>query len=417
MKERKKRRVVITGLGAVAANGIGKEKFWNATTKGISGIKPIELFPTEGLPIQLAGYINDFVVSDYIDRKLANRTDRMTHLAFAAIQEALDDSQLKLEHEDPEMVGAVIANTAGGINYLLEQTKSLYNRGTRFMSAYTAIAWLQVANIGQTSIRYGIQGYCKSPVNDTAGGLDGIGTAYMAIQRGTADVIIAGATEAMFHPFIMVLLGHSGQCATENDPHGYRPFDRRANGLMIAEGAGICIMEEYEHALARGAHIYGEVVGYGQSNDAHDFQVPSSNGKYYAKAITLAMQEGDLRPTNIGYFSLDGQANPTSDQGEAEALHEVFGSELEHIKLSVPRTSIGHGYAAAGALDTVTALLALRDGIVPPTINTEELDPRYGFDLVRNEPSPLSRDANAVMLGARGLGGVNVALALKKVEQ
>jgi 3-oxoacyl-(acyl-carrier-protein) synthase len=412
MEHNTQRRVVITGLGVVAANGIGKEPFWRATSRGISGIKQISRHPTSDLPIAVAGEVSDFVVTDYIERKLINRTDRMTHFVLAAVQEALQDAKLALEQENPRRVGAVIANTMGGVEYLMEQALVLYTRGPRFMSVYSAIAWLQVANVGQISIRHGIQGYCKTPVNDTASGLNALGMAYRAIRRKTADIIIAGGCEAFLYPFILFVLAHSGYAALGDDPNAYRPFDRRAAGLLAAEGAGICILEEYEHARRRGATMYGEIVGYGQTNDAHGLVAPSSNGSQYARAIQLAMQEAHLQPQDIGYFSLDGQAIPSSDQGEAQALQMVFGSELGHLPVSVPRTMLGHSYGAAGALDAITALLALQHGIIPPTINCEELDPRYGLNLVQEKARPLS--APTVLLGGRALGGTNVVLALRK---
>jgi 3-oxoacyl-(acyl-carrier-protein) synthase len=413
MKYNTERRVVITGLGVVAANGIGKEAFWKATSRGISGIKPISRHPISDLPIAVAGEVNDFVVNDYIERKLVNRTDRMTHFVLAAVQEALRDANILLEQENPQSVGAVIANTIGGVEYLLEQARILYTRGPRFMSVYSAIAWLQVANVGQVSIRHGIQGYCKTPVNDTASGLNALGMAYRAIRRKAADIIVAGGCEAFLYPFILFLLAHTGYAALGDDANAYRPFDRRAAGLLAAEGAGICMLEEYEHARRRGAPIYGEIVGYGQTNDAHGLAVPSSNGTQYARAIQLALQEAQLNSRDVGYFSLDGQAIPSSDQGEAGALRMVFGSELGQLPVSVPRTMLGHSYAAAGALDAITALLALQHGMIPPTINCEELDPRYGLNLVQEEARPLS--APTVLLGGRALGGTNVVLVLRKV--
>ena len=349
---------------------------------------------------------------NYIERKLVNRTDRMTHFVLAAAQDALEDAKIVLEQENPQRVGAVIANTLGGVEYLLEQARTLYSRGPRFMSVYSAIAWLQVANVGQLSIRYGISGYCKTPVNDTASGLDALGMAYRAIRRKAADIIIAGGCEALLYPFILFALARSGYAGPGADPHAYRPFDRRAAGLLVAEGAGICILEEYEHARERGAPIYGEIIGYGQTNDAHGLLTPSSSGSQYARAIQLAMREGQLQPPDIGYFSLDGRAIPSSDQGEAEALHMVFGRELAHLPVSVPRTMLGHSYAAAGTLDAITALLALQHGIIPPTINCEELDPRYGLNLVQKEARSLS--IPTVLIGGRATGGANVVLALQK---
>ena len=405
------RRVVITGLGVVAPNGLGKEAFWYATSKGVSGICPIQRFDAENLPISVAGEIHHFIPENHVERKLVHRTDRMTHFVFAAVHEALQDAHLNLAEENPRRVGAVIANTVGGVEYVLDQIHALHVRGPRAMSAYTAIAWLHVANVGQISVRYGIQGYCKTPVNDTVGGLDALGMAYTAIRRGAADVLITGGSEALLQPYMLLVLAHSNYCATGNDPQAYRPFDRRATGLVLAEGAGICILEDYEHAQRRGAPIYGEIIGYGQTNDAHGWHTPTASGKRYARAMTLAMREGNIQPEDIGYMSLDGRALPIADQAEVEALHLALGSHATTLPVSVPRTMLGHSYAAAGILDTITGLMALQQRLIPPTINCEELDPRYDLQLVRDEARPLS--GSTVVIGGRGLGGANVVLAVR----
>jgi 3-oxoacyl-(acyl-carrier-protein) synthase len=407
------RRVVITGLGVVAPNGLGKEAFWYATSKGVSGIRPIQRFDAENLPISVAGEVHHFIPENHVERKLVHRTDRMTHFVFAAVHEALQDAHLNLAEENPRRVGAVIANTVGGVEYVLEQMHALHMRGPRAMSAYTAIAWLHVANVGQIAVRYGIQGYCKTPVNDTVGGLDALGMAYTAIRRGAADVLITGGSEALLQPYMLVVLAHSNYCATGNDPQAYRPFDRRATGLVLAEGAGICILEDYDHAQRRGAPIYGEIIGYGQTNDAHGWHTLTTSGKHYARAMTLAMREGDIQPEDIGYMSLDGRALPIADQAEVEALHLALGSHATTLPVSVPRTMLGHSYAAAGVLDTITGLMALQQRLIPPTINCEELDPRYDLQLVRDEARPLS--GSTVLIGGRGLGGANVVLAVRTV--
>jgi 3-oxoacyl-[acyl-carrier-protein] synthase II len=279
------------------------------------------------------------------------------------------------------------------------------------MSAYTAIAWLQVANVGQISIHYGLQGYCKTPTHDTLGGLDALGIAYRAIRRDAADVIITGGCEAPLDPTVLLVMAHSGYCLTSDDPYAYRPFDIRAAGVFPAEGAGICILEDYEHAQRRGAAIYGEIIGYGQTNDAHGLYVPSSDGRQYARAMRLAMQEGNVQLQDVSYFNATGWALPMSDVGEAEALHNVFGADLAYLPVSVPRTMLGHSYAAAGVLDVIVALLSLQHGLIPPTINCKEPDPCYGLDIVRDEVR--SSDRHTVLIGGRAMGGANVALALK----
>lgn len=408
-----RRRVVITGIGVVAPNGIGKTAFWNAIHNGLSGIKPIQRFSTAGLPVKVAGAISNFSPDGVVDRKLAKRTDRVTHFALTAIQEAISDAKLALQEEYPHRVGAVIASTLGGVEYVLHEFAAMALGGPRAMSAYTAIAWLQVANVGQTSIRYGIQGYAKTPVNDLAGGLDALGMAAGAIRRGAAEVIITGGCEAMIHPFILVALARNGHLMAGRNPNAYRPFDRRAAGLVLGEGAGICILEEYKHARKRGAPIYGEIIGYGQTNDAYALAPAPADGAQYARAIQLALAEEQIAQEEIGYFSADGRALPAADQGEADALRRVFGERLAALPVSVPRTTIGHSYAAAGALDAIAALLALQHGCIPPTINCEALEPRYSLDVVRGEGRPFSRPV--VLLGGRSTGGANVALAIRKL--
>jgi 3-oxoacyl-[acyl-carrier-protein] synthase II len=243
--------------------------------------------------------------------------------------------------------------------------------------------------------------------------LDALGLAYRAIRRGAADVLIAGGCEALLHPTMLWILAYGTQCTPGQDRHAYRPFDRQANGLILAEGAGICVLEAYDHALQRGAPLYGEIVGYGQTHDAPHGQTPPPSGAHYARAITLAMHEGALAPTDIGYGSLDGRAMPAWDRTEADAWHRALGAEAVYLPVSVPRTMLGHSYAAAGALDTITAVLGLHHHLVPPTINCQEVDAGYGLNVVRETPEPLTRPA--VLIGGRGLSGANVVLAIKQL--
>lgn len=406
------RRVVITGLGVVSPIGIGKEAFWHAARQGISGIKPITRFPVEGLPLRVAGEISDFTVEHVLDRKVAKRTDRMTHFALAAVQQALEDARLVLEQLDPQRIGAVIANAQGGVEYAMHQLAALYTRGPRAMSAYTAIAWLQVANVGQTCIRFGLQGYCKTPMNDTVSGLDALVLAFRAITRGAADVLFAGGCEALLHPYILMVKAATGYCVQGDDPRAYRPFDRRAAGLVPAEGAGMCVLEEYEHAQRRGARIYGELIGCGQTCDAQGLLPPTADGKYYARAMRLALQEAGVTASEIAYVSMDGRAVPSADRGESEALHAVFGDECKDLPVSVPRTMFGHSHAAAGPLDAITALLALERGLIPPTMNCEDLDASHDLNLVRDKARPHAR--GVVLLGGRGIGGANTTVAIRR---
>lgn len=404
------RRVVVTGLGVVAPTGLGRERFWRSCLRGVCGIRPLRRFAVEDLPIGVAGEIPDFRAEDYLERKFVRHTDRVTHLACVAAAEALRDARLDPLRADPRRVGTVLANTLGGIEYVLAQIQALYTQGPRAMSVHTAIAWLQVASVGQVSLRYGLQGYSKTPIGDTVGSLEAMSLAVGAIRRGAVDVVLSGGSEALLHPFFLLVFGHSGLSAPGHDPCAYRPFDRRAAGLLLAEGAGVCVLEEYEHARRRGAQIYGEILGVGQTSDARLPFPPSADGTYYALAMRQALEEAHLAPDAIDYFHLDGRASPAADGAEVEALREVFGARLATLPVSVPRTMFGHSYAAAGALDLITTLLTLHDQQIPPTLNCEQLDARYELDLVRGRARPFA--GSTALIGGRGLNGSNIVLAL-----
>jgi 3-oxoacyl-(acyl-carrier-protein) synthase len=413
----RRRRVVITGVGVVAPNGIGKAAFWNATCEGRLAIGPPARFKDMNVSHHFVGELSDFRAEDYIDRKLALHTDRMTHFAFAAAQEALTDAALVLEQEDPLRTGAVIANTLAGVGYVEEQVRRLYQLGPHYMSAHTALAWLHVANVGRLSVRHGLKGYCKAPINDTCGGLDALGHAYQAIARDAADVLIAGGTEAPLHPCVLHVLCAAPPFRGRTDPFSYRPFDSRADGLLIGEGAGILILEEYEHATRRGASIYGEIVGYAQTCapcDLTPYAVPDVGA--YVRCLQLALAEAGMLPSDIACVFPDGRAIPAWDALETAALREVFGSLLDTLPCSVPRTQFGHTLAAAGALDTICALLSLRDHLVPPTLNCEMPDPvQCPPGLVRTECRSTTSRSTAGLVCARGLGGSHVALVLNKL--
>lgn len=409
------RRVVVTGMGAISPHGLDLASFWRGCLQGTPAIRPIRRFPVADLPIQVAGEVPDFQAERLLvpayERKFLQRTDRVTHFACAAVEEARRDARLDLAREDPRRVGVVIANTLGGVEFVVEQMKALYTQGPRAMSAYTAIAWLQVANAGQVALHYGLQGFTKTPVGDTVGGLEALAMATDALRRGSADILFAGGCEALLMPLFLLIFGESGLSASGTDPRAYRPFDQRACGLILAEGAGICVLEEYEHARRRHAPIYGEILGFGQTSSARPPLPTSADGTYYARAIRLALQDADLWPGDIDYFSLDGRADPAADLAEASALQEVFGTRALDLPASVPRTTIGHSYAAAGALDTIATLLTLRSQQIPPMLNCDRPDPRYALNLVRDQARPLT--GSTALVGARSFSGSNVVLALR----
>ena len=413
-----RRRVVITGLGAVAPNGVGKAAFWKATSAGRSVIGPPRRCKDVDISHQFVGELSDFRAEDYMERKLARQTDRMTHFAFAATQEALKDSALMLEQEDPLRTGAVIANTLAGVEFVEEQVRRLYQLGPHYVSAHTALAWLHIANVGRLSVRHTLKGYCKAPINDACGGLDALGLAYQAIARDAADVLIAGGTEAPLHPCVLNVLNAVPPFCGRTDPFSYRPFDLRADGLLIGEGAGILILEEYEHAMRRGAFIYGEIVGFAQTCapcDLSPYAVPDVEA--YVRCLQLALGEAGMQPNDIACVFPDGHALPAWDALESAALREVFGSSFDSLPCSVPRTQFGHTLAAAGPLDTICALLSLQDHLVPPTINCEMPDPaQCPPGLVLAGGVSTRSHSTGGLVCARGLGGSHVALVVNQLH-
>lgn len=419
------RRVVITGVGVVAPNGIGKEAFWQALCSGSTVMMPLERGRGEKLPPRLVGEVKDFHAEEYLDRKMLRTTDRMTHFVFPAAQEALQNSELELEQENAARIGAVIANTLGGVEYVTQQLSRLYQLGPRFISAHTALAWFHAANIGHLSAHYDLGGYCKVPVSDTCGGLDALGLAFQAIRRGTADVLIAGGTEAPLHPCSLHSLdllssfqGGNDRWEETSSTIAYRPFDLRANGLLIAEGAGICILEAYEHALQRDAPLYGEIVGFAQTCAPLNLATPTHpDADAYIRALHIALAEAHMQPEDIACVFLDGRALPGWDASESTALRTVFGQAFDTLPCSVPRTQFGHSLAAAGVLDTICAVLTLRRHLLPPTVNCEQPDPQYcPPGLVREGMQVQDSYPSGCLICARGLSGNHSILAIKQYE-
>ncbi|HEX5502207.1 MAG TPA: beta-ketoacyl-[acyl-carrier-protein] synthase family protein [Thermomicrobiales bacterium] len=409
------RRVVITGLGVVAPTGIGKDAFWAAAREGRSGTGRPTRSDRPDLPVKVVGEVKDFEPTAYMPKKLVVRSDRNTHFAFAACAEALADAGIDPAQEDRARVGLVLASNYGGLGYSLEGLARLHQKGPSFVSAYLAIAFIPSAPVGQLSIFYGIGGYSKTLLNDAAGGADAIGAAYRAVRRGDADVIIAGGFEALLIEEAFALLALvPGACRDAPDPAAaFRPFNAERPGIVFGEGGAILILEELSRARARGAPIYGEVAGYGQTTDAVDLHHFAADGAQYARAFSLALSMGDLTPDDVGYVNADGRGTAAGDRAEARALRRVFGERLARTPVSAPKSMTGNALAGAGAIDAAYAALALRHGLIPPTINVSCQDPECDLRLVTDKPEAAALDV--ALLGARGAGGVNAALAFKRV--
>lgn len=409
------RRVAITGVGVVTPIGVGKQAFWAAAQAGSSGTGRPTLDERTDLPVRVVGEVKDFNARDYLPNPIAVRSDRNTHFAFAACAEALAEAGIDPKDEDGARVGIVMASNYGGLSAFLDNLVTLHQQGPSFVSAYMAIAWIPSAPVGQLSILHGIRGYAKTIVNDSAGGTDAIGAAYRAIRHDEADVIIAGGFEAALAEAAMAgIATFSEICKDAPDPTtAFRPFDVERNGIVIAEGGAIVVLEELERARARGAPIYGEIVGFGQTSDAVDIHHFASDGVQYARAMTLALERAGLTADDVDYVNADGRATAEGDRSEATALRRVFGERLDGLVVSAPKSMVGNSLAGAGPIDLAFTLLAMRDGAIAPTVNLEQQDPECGLPLVTGGPREAVVDV--ALVGSRGTTGVNAALAVSRL--
>ena len=410
------RRVGITGVGLVTPLGVGNDG-WQKALAGESGLgRPSDAYDPN-LPVRVVGEVPDFNATDYISKKLAVRCDRNTHFAFAASMQGLADAGIDPEQEDKSRIGLVFASNYGGLSYYLDNLTRLHQSGPSFVSAYMAVAWIPSAPVGQLSIFYGFTGYSKTLVNDSAGGLDAIGAAYSAIRRGDSDVIIAGGFEAALADAAIVCLATFDEvCKDAPDPAGaYRPFNAERYGVVVAEGGAIVVLEELERARARGAHVYAEAVGFAQTSDAVDLRSFAPDGEQYARAMRLALGQAGISPDRVDYVSADGRATAEGDHSEARAVHRALGERAATVPVSAPKAMSGNTLAGAGAIDTAFTALAMREGVIPPTININHQDPEVDLQVVANEAQRAQIDAALVL--ARGTGGVNSALVLRRVDE
>jgi 3-oxoacyl-[acyl-carrier-protein] synthase II len=408
------RRVVVTGVGAVTPLGIGCDATWDAARAGVSGTGPPMLETFAELPFSAVGQVKGFVPTEFLSRKVAVRTDRNTHFAFAACGEALQDAGIDPAREDPARIGIVMASSFGGLAYILENLGRLHQKGPSFVSAYVAIAWIPAALVGQLSIAYGVQGYSKTILNDAAGGIDAIGVGARAIRRGDADLIIAGGFEAPMAEAALATFSTFADFSRDApDPErAHRPFDMGRTGTVLAEGGAVLVLEELERARARGARIYAELAGFAQTSDAVGLTEFARDGGQYARAVTRALAEAEIAPGDVDYLSADGRATVDADRAEARAVADVFGGEPTRLRASAPKSMMGSAVAGAGPIEVALAVLAMRDGVVPPTINLENRDPECRLPLVTGEASRGVVDV-AVIAG-RGTAGANSVLALRR---
>ncbi|MET9184949.1 ketosynthase chain-length factor [Streptomyces tendae] len=397
--------VVVTGLGVAAPTGLGAREHWAATLGGRSGIGRLTHFDPSGYPAKLAGEITGFAAEEHLPGRLVPQTDRMTRLALAAADWALADAAVRPDELASFDMGVVTASASGGFEFGQNELRKLWSQGSQYVSAYQSFAWFYAVNSGQISIRNGMKGPSGVVVSDQAGGLDAVAQARRQIRRGTR-LVVSGGVDASLCPWGWVAQLAGGRLSTSEDPaRAYVPFDRDACGHVPGEGGAILILESAESARERGAPSYGEIAGYGATFDPRP---GSGRPPGLRKAVELALADAGARPGDVDVVFADAAGVPDLDRAEAAALTQVFGPH--GVPVSVPKTMTGRLYSGAAPLDLTTALLALRDGIVPATVNVK-LSPEYGMDLVVDRPRRLGLRTALVL--ARGYGGFNSAVVLR----
>ena len=408
------RRVAITGLGAVTPLGLDAPSTWDAAVAGRSGVGWIESFDASDYPVRIAAEVRGFDIGELVPAKEARRMDRNVLLAVAAAQEAWDDAGI--EGVDPARVGIVVGSAIGGVATIADQVQVLAERGADRVSPFFIPSALVDTASGQIAIQLGLTGQNFAPVSACATGSTAIGEASASIRRGQADVVLAGGTEAAIIPLILAgFCAMRGLVAEEEDPTlASRPFDATRAGFVTGEGACILVLEDLEAAKARGATVYAEVLGYGASNDAHHLAQPEPEALGVAAMISAALGDAGVDPARVGYVNAHGTSTPLGDLAETRALKHVFGDHAYRLAVSSTKSVTGHCFGAAGALEAMMCALALRDGVLPPTINYRNPDPECDLDYVPNEARRVEVDV--ALSNAMGLGGHNACVLLGRLE-
>lgn len=410
------RRVVVTGLGTVSPVGIGKDDFWRALVAGESGIGKITAFDARDFASQIAGEVKDFDIADFIDNREARRMDRFSQLAIAASKLALEDSGLKIDSSNAERVGVIIGSGIGGLSTLEAQHEILLSKGPRRVSPFLVPMMICNMAAGQVSIAVGAKGPNSCTVTACASGGHAIGDAFELVRRGAADACVCGGSEACVTPIAVAGFSSMRALSTRNDEpqKASRPFDAKRDGFVIGEGAGIIILELLENALARGAHIYGEIVGYGMTGDAYHITAPSPEGEGAARAMEAALQEAQISPAEVDYINAHGTSTPYNDEFETMAIKKVFGEHAYRLAISSTKSETGHLLGAAGGIEMIACALVLETSSIPPTINYEFPDPQCDLNYVPN--IFLKKNVKTAMSNSLGFGGHNVSLVIKKFE-
>ena len=407
-------RVVVTGLGVLAPNGNSVSEYWNALTAGQSGIDHITYFDTTDFPVKIAGELSNFDPEQYFERKEVRKLDPFTAYALVASNEAIKMSGLDAGGFDSERAGVMLGCGIGGITTLLEEHVVLRDRGARRVSPFFVTKL--IANIagGQIAIKWDLQGSNQTVNSACASGTDAIGLALRVIQSGTADIMVAGGTEASIRD--LPLAGFSkirALCNTADPPQSAsRPFDKDRNGFIMGEGAGILVLETEEHAKSRGATILGELAGYGATNDAFHVTQPAEGGAGAVKAMQLAIEDAGAKPEEVDYINAHGTSTPYNDKNETVAIKTVFGDHARKLKISSTKSMTGHLLGASGGIEAIAALKAIEKQLIPPTINYMTPDPDCDLNYVPNTAE--ETQVNSVLSNTFGFGGHNAVVFMRK---
>jgi 3-oxoacyl-[acyl-carrier-protein] synthase II len=408
-------RAVITGLGVIAPNGIGKERYWQALVTGRSGIRKISRFDTSAYPVKTGGEVLDFDPADYMERKKARMLSRFAQFALAASRMALEDAALIVENEDPYRVGIAIGTALGGKDADEEAQRTFYEKGCQTMNPLSMPLVGNNFACGVIATEYGIHGPNATISTGCTSGLNAIAYATDLINAHRAEVMIAGGSEAAMLPAVFESLCMAGVLSRCGAPeNASRPFDKNRDGYIIAEGCGILIIESAEHAAQRKARVYAEIAGSGVTNDAFSVMRMEPTGKEVARAIEIALKAAAVDPLDVDYVNAHGSSSLLTDKRETKAIKQVFGDHAYRLSVSSIKSMIGQPFAAAGCFQVISTALSLQTGTIPPTINYEEKDPDCDLDYTPNRPR--NRAINCALVNGFGMGGNNVSLLLKKQD-
>ncbi|MFZ5802987.1 MAG: beta-ketoacyl-ACP synthase II [Candidatus Omnitrophota bacterium] len=411
----KKRRVVVTGIGVVSSIGIGKEPFWQSLCEGRSGIATIQSFDPAPFTTQFGGEVRAFNPSDFIEHKKIKRMDRTSQMAVAAAQMAVADAKFDPAMNGRDRTGVIIGTAMAGQGYVFDQYKTFVERGPMKINPFTAIASFPDACAGNVSIELGVTGPSFSMATACSSASDACGYAFAGIKSGALDFILMGGAEASMNPGILAAFCVTRALSTRNeDPQGAsRPFNLDRDGFVLGEGAGMLVLEEYEHAKKRGAYIYAEILGHGMTCDAYHMTAPDPEGTQAVRAMNLALADAGVHPRDIQYINAHGTSTPLNDKTETLVIKKVFGERAYQIPISSTKSMIGHLIGAAGSVELIATILAMDRKKIPPTINYKTPDPECDLDYVPNK----ARDAEIrmAMKNSFGFGGKNSILVLSKI--